>query len=465
MAVNTYYNSMYPVNIKPYNPQRNKKPVGAVNDDPQSKNGSNQSTDNEGTGSSKSYELKSSVNSGNVNISQITNDFRNTLTAIGAPKEIEEEVSGYLSLVDIQSQKGTPSTNIIKANLKNASTILDDYITKTLGRPSKVVSNWVDVVLLQNVDYKTTPKTSNSTPIEPQIPSQQTVNIPPEQAQTIPPQTTEDYISSQPVQVDTTTFTASPESIKLQNLYNKCGKLTDSGDYDKALDGYNKALALAQNLGDHPTQAQIHMDMAFIHDVNNNYPQALDNYNNAATLAAQSNDMITQAQAHYNMATIYDDFGKTDIALDHYHTALSFDGATENIKGQTLTLNSIGNVYSSQADYKTSLDYYKVGYGLATDQNDKEGQAAILSNTANVFNELGNNKKALKLYGNSAKFDMAAGNASGVAKSYEQAGDIMIKNGLTDKAAALYQKSMSVSQQIGDSAWTSRLTDKLNSLS
>src|SRR5699024_9041442 len=92
--------------------------------------------------------------SATINIAQILKDFNNTALAIGTPAELKEEVDGYLALVEKQVQKDNPNTKLIKSNLKNASSILDGYISKTLNKDSKVVENWVDALFLQQIDFK-----------------------------------------------------------------------------------------------------------------------------------------------------------------------------------------------------------------------------------------------------------------------------------------------------------------------
>ena len=79
-----------------------------------------------------------------INIAQILKDFKNTAAAIGTPDDLKEEVNGYLTLIEAQVKKDNPNTKLVKSNLKNASTILDNYISKTLNKESKVVENWVD---------------------------------------------------------------------------------------------------------------------------------------------------------------------------------------------------------------------------------------------------------------------------------------------------------------------------------
>lgn len=90
--------------------------------------------------------------SSNINIAQILKDFRNTASAIATPDDLMEEVNGYLSLIDSQVRKDNPNVKLIKSNLKNASSILDGFISTTLNKDSKVVENWVDALFLQQID-------------------------------------------------------------------------------------------------------------------------------------------------------------------------------------------------------------------------------------------------------------------------------------------------------------------------
>ena len=44
-------------------------------------------------------------NAQNINVSQILTDFRSTANAVGAPKDITEEVGAYLDLIQTQAEK------------------------------------------------------------------------------------------------------------------------------------------------------------------------------------------------------------------------------------------------------------------------------------------------------------------------------------------------------------------------
>ena len=461
-------NGIYPVNFYPYNINIKKKsPVEKVNPDDEQKQLPRDNADFKEQQTSSGYKSSIDYSNGKVNISQIIVDFKNTLKAIGASKEVNEEVETYLKLVELQSVKENPSQKIIKSNLTNAAVILDGYITETLNKPSGVVKNWVDALLLQKVDYKTNchseakPKnlsnSENSQTDRSFAMLRMTEGIMETKENNVLPQN--DNIIKKNIQ--------RPEDIKLEELYKKAEKIVDSGNFDKALSVYEKLIPFSQKIKNTEVETKLYMDKAYIHDENGDYIKALESYNKAANVAFKAGNQEIQAQAHYNMASIYDDFGKTDAALSHYYESISLDGQVENLKGQSLALNDIGNVFAGQYDYKQALSHFKVGFSLTKETGDNKGKACILSNTAGVFKDLGHDDKAIKYYRDSIKIDTKIGNVEGYAKSFEQAGDIMLRNNQLYKAENLYKKSLIAAQKVGDQSWSSRILDKLqqNSLS
>lgn len=466
-------NGIYPVNLYPYNIQINKKsPVEKVSPEPEQKQTTPDNHDLTEQHSSSGYRHSIDYTNSKVNISQIVLDFKNTLKAIGASKEVNDEVEAYLNLVELQSVKENPSQRIIKSNLANAAVILDGYISETLNKPSTVVKNWIDALLLQKVEYKSDKPVENkgNNSIISRYSEIPEPSCHPERSEGSV-QTAESTAISEKtdfsglIQGNKVVKNTSPADIKLEELYKKAGKIADSGDYDKALSSYEKLISFSQKLNNIGIQIRLYMDKAFIHDVNGDYINALESYNEAAKLAFESGNSEIQAKAHYNMASIYDDFGKEDAALAHYYESLSLDGETDNLKGQSITLNDVGNVFSENKDYRQALDHFKVGFSLASELKDNAGKACILSNTAGVFRDLGYDDKAVRYYRDSIKFDTRIGNTEGYARSYEQAGDIMFRNNYPEKAESLYKKSLIAAQKIGDKGWSAKILDKLQQTS
>ena len=174
------YNSLYPINVKPY--YVNRQVVKRKEDDESSSNGKAQAQEAQENAIAQQNQRPSNSSYGEafarqqypngqqsaidyskstVNIAQIITDFKNTTEAIGAPDDIKAEVHTYLGLIEAQSQKTNPNGKIIQTNLKTASQILDNYITETLKKPSDVVEKWIDALFLQKIDFKSDPTAIN----------------------------------------------------------------------------------------------------------------------------------------------------------------------------------------------------------------------------------------------------------------------------------------------------------------
>lgn len=162
--------------------------------------------------------------SSSINIAQILKDFKNTAVAIGTPDELNEEVDSYLQLIQKQVSKENPNIKRIKTDLKNASSILDEYISKTLNKDSKVVENWVDALFLQDIDFK-----YNEDDINPQFLVKFPEGSTDKAQKTETPQQTEKVESVQtediPTQIETKTNVFVPQDSELKSLFLQSKKL------------------------------------------------------------------------------------------------------------------------------------------------------------------------------------------------------------------------------------------------
>lgn len=151
------YNSINPINITYRNPKQGyaSQTQDAQNQEQQPVSYENGSNGNRHFPNGAKVAIDYTKNT--INISQIVTDFKSTILAINAPDDISQEVGSYLSLVEKESQKANPSRDIIVSNLKNASRISDEYIAKSLNKPSRVVEGWIDALFMQNIELKSDP--------------------------------------------------------------------------------------------------------------------------------------------------------------------------------------------------------------------------------------------------------------------------------------------------------------------
>lgn len=447
------YNSVYPVGINHYAPQiKKKKDTNPVASEAEQQSQAPVDKDSSQQGSSFASQNVIDYSTSKVNITQIIVDFNNTITAIGAPKELEHEVRGYLGLVELQAVKDKPSKGVIKSNLKSAAIILDDYISSTLKKPSNVVAGWIDALLLQQVDYKANVELANKSIDE-------TLNVKQEQAITsvekIEPTVEKVVLDNENLALYL------PEDSNLKRVLLQAKKYKEIQEPEKAMECFAKALNYAKKIDDKKAQAVIFIDVAELKDDANNIGDALKCFNTAKNITIELNDTTLRAKAHAGMGAIYDEVGEFNVAMEHYFNVLSLDGENENLKSQSMTLNNIGNMQISQYEPKNALGYYKEAFSLAKQIPDVDAMGTILSNTAGVYKDLGKGAKSLKYYKESIKCDTKAGKVLDCAKSFEQSGDIMIDLGKKDKAVKLYKNALKNAQQADDNELAKRMASKL----
>lgn len=450
------YNTIYPVNIKPYVPPQ-KKPAAANGEETSQTSDlqrGNRGLDEYQKRDKENYQSPEYPNGkkatidyskSKVNIAQIITDFKNTAQAIGTPDYIVEEVDQYLAMAQTQSLKSEPNKKLIQANLKNASTILDDFISKTLNKNSKVVENWIDALFLQQVDYKFNeevinpdflvklPGKDNSKAIEKaeQNKLNETQTSSTSSAQETPPVT-------EPAQKSNVYI---PENPEIKKAFIQGKRLVSANEPQKALAAFGSALNTAQNTQDEQAQSMICYEIGQIYDKNDNLEEALKYYNQSLQTASDNN---LKAKAYYSMAEIYNDVVYFEPAMNHYYAAISFAGEAENLNAQTKALSEIAQMYAERYDKENAVEYFDVAKEIASETKNNKTLGAVYSKSGDTMKKLEENVSALNDYKESSRYYEMAESPIKMAKNYEKAANVMSKLGNNSKAKTLLQKAFNI---------------------
>jgi len=477
---NRLYNSIYPLQIKPYIPPQTKKTVKQEEDN----NSSSHSSDFNKDRRAKAYETdtftptnpdgkrtltrqefpdgtKSAIDysKSQVNIAQILTDFKNTALAIGSPQNILQEVEQYLSLAESESLKNEPNKKLIQSNLRNASSILDNFISVTLDKKSKVVENWVDALFLQQVNYKSDPTTINEDFLV-KLPDKETGDMKPispnlvqskpeEQSEVLEEDIQEEIQQPKPYYIPT------DEDIK-QSLQ-KAKRIAFTNPIE-AKELLMTTLEKAMSIGDTNAEGIASFELGKILDNQDELPEALMYYHQAFK---STNDNNLKAKSLYSMAKIYDDVVYFGPAMEHYFAAISYAGEAENLKAQTLILSEIGDLYSERYDIPNTYHYYSVAKNIADDTNDNKTKAFVWSRSGDALTVLNENVNALNDYKVSSQFYAQTDSSLKMAKNYEKASQIMQKLGNINKAKSLLETAQKIALNIDDIGYAQLLEQQL----
>ena len=398
-----------------------------------------------------------------INIAQILKDFRNTAAAIGTPDDLNEIVNGYLTVVQKQVEKENVDSKLVKTTLKNAATVLDNYISETLKKESKVVENWVDALFLQNIDLKYDEKSINERFLVkfPENSKAQTSRQEELQATAQEEVVVHDNPKVIPITIAGQTKTTKiPQDKELKSLFIQAKKYAYANDPQNAIRSFEKALNRALEIDDTETSGKIYYEVGKIYDDHDYVAQALKSYNQSIKLSKDEN---VRAKAHYSMAQIYDDVNQITPAMDHYFSTVSYAGEAENLPAQSASLTKIGNIYTDMYD-KEAFEYYNVADGLAQETKNKNLNGFVASNTAKAHMKFDEPEQALKSYSKAVKNYSEAESPLKAAQNYLAAADIMVEFNSLNKAYNLLTKAQKYARQTDNINLMNEINTKLSQL-
>lgn len=384
-----------------------------------------------------------------VNIAQILKDFRGTIKAIGSSPELTDEVEIYLSLVEKQVRKENPDVKVIRSNLKNASALLDDYISETLQRPSKVVENWIDALFLQQINYK-----FNEEEVNPNF----LVKFPNQKKDEENQDSSEDENSEDENQEEEKSYEIKvPQDEKLKSLFVQAKKFVYANDSKRAMETFREALDRALEVQDSDTESKILFEIGKIYDKNDYLEQALSSYSKSLNVTT---DLNIKTKAHYSMAQIYDDVAQFEPAINHYMSSISYAGVNENLIAQSTSLTKIGNIYSDEYK-KEAFEFLMEADAIASETDNAKAKGYVSSNIANAFNKFNEPQNALKYYSSACKEYSDANETKKVAINYKRAAELMQDYKNYHKARALFRKALTKAEQTDDEQLVSEVREAL----
>lgn len=375
-----------------------------------------------------------------INIAQILKDFRNTIKAIGASDELAQEANSYLELVEKQASKENPDSKLVRSNLKNASTLLDNYISETLQRPSKVVENWIEALFLQQINYK-----FDEAEINPHFLVKFPGGTAEEDEEKSRVENNEESTESG-IKASEKPSVFIPSDSKLKSLFIQGKKYAYANDSKKAMEIFQEALQRALEINDSETESKIMFEVGKIYDKNDYLAQALTSYNKSVEKTTDAN---VKTQAYYSMAQIYDDVAQFEPAINHYMSSISFAGESDNLIAQSTSLTKIGNIFTDKYD-KEGFDFLEEAELLANETNNSKAKAYVSSNIANAYNKLNEPQNALKYYSNAVKEYQNIGDAKKTALNYKRAAEVMSDYDNPSKAKSLLKKALYTARQTDD---------------
>ncbi len=321
-----------------------------------------------------------------IPLNDVIHDFNNTMTALGVDETTQQEVATYLGVVRLQAGKEQPEVGYIKQTLRTAANTLDQYIGKALGQPSKVVKEWVDALLMQDIDYK-----ANIAPEE--------VNPPKTASQRPPSQPPDPGPDTNPTMVPPDKAETTGVKTQLKSLIETAKTLQSQQQFLQADETLQTALDLLQERNKPDWEGKVWGLRGKILDQGGQWQKALNAYEQAADRFAQAQLPQKQSYALQAAASLLEDHGDLQKAKGYYEQVVSLDEKTGDSRTLLHSLNDLGSVALKVGDTTQAIQALeKAAQLLPTENISPAVQSDIQANLAAAYRRTQNYSQAIDTY-------------------------------------------------------------------
>jgi tetratricopeptide (TPR) repeat protein len=183
-----------------------------------------------------------------------------------------------------------------------------------------------------------------------------------------------------------------------------------------------------------------------------NYEQALEYYERSRKIEEEFGNRAGVATSLHQIGIIQQQRGDYEQALECYERALQIKEDLGNPASVAISLHQIGMIQQLRGDYEQALEYYERARKINEELDNRAGVAASLHQIGRIHHERGDYEQALEYYERSHKIKEEFGNRAGVANSLHQIGMIQQARGDYEQALEYYERALKINEELGDPA-------------
>ncbi|HEY9632201.1 MAG TPA: tetratricopeptide repeat protein [Coleofasciculaceae cyanobacterium] len=223
--------------------------------------------------------------------------------------------------------------------------------------------------------------------------------------------------------------------VSIGSIYN------DQGEHQKALDYFNRGLAIRREVKNRIRDAIARASADNTGSNSGDKQELLDLYNQAL---ASSN--FSEAALLYSLGNVYFKLGENQKALESYNQALTLYGAVKKPLSEATVLGNIGNLYFQSGETKKALDFYNQALEIQRAEKDTAAQAKTLSSIGSIYAQLGERQKALAAYNQALELQRERKDLLGQADILEGIGLLYFLSGQFQLALDSYNQALKLQQ-------------------
>ena len=219
-------------------------------------------------------------------------------------------------------------------------------------------------------------------------------------------------------------------------------------DNDKALSYYNKSLVLYEQLADKSGRAKNYLNSGSAYKGLRNMPKALEMYQKAAAIWKENGDIKRLAGAIYGVGTVYSIMGEYPIALTYFEQSLQLSGQNGVTQYVLANLTGFAFIYINLSNFQKALEYHEKALVIMRTLRTKDS-SVMLSSIAEDYAGLKQTDKAEKYYLQSIKTSEQLGNPANPSM-LSNFGNLYSDLSNFAQAWAIFKKGLVIAQKQDD---------------
>ncbi|HKQ74382.1 MAG TPA: tetratricopeptide repeat protein [Blastocatellia bacterium] len=182
------------------------------------------------------------------------------------------------------------------------------------------------------------------------------------------------------------------------------GPASNATTTQQKLANLEQALTRAREKKDRDMEAQMLINIGWLHHQTGAKEKALDYSSQGLAVARGAEDKRREAIALNNLGLIYSVLGERQKALVHLNQALALFRKLDNRPEEANTLNNLGAAYRSQGSKQKAIEYYLMSLDISQNAGDLRKAGIALNDIGLIHQSSGEKQKALEHYQRAVSF-------------------------------------------------------------
>ena len=236
----------------------------------------------------------------------------------------------------------------------------------------------------------------------------------------------------------------------VSNLFQQGNEQFQAGQFQAALQSWEQALSICQNLNKPQWQASTLGNLGKAYDCLGQHQKAIECHQKSLELSKHIRDPKTEMIALIDLGHAFDAMGQYTKAIESHEEALNLASKLGEKNLEIGALSGLGNAYDSLHQYRKAIDYYLQQLVISHDLKDELNQAYALNNLGNAYRKSGKLQKGIEYLEQSLIIKQKLNDLYSTANTFGSLGNMYCSLGQYQRAIECHLQQLKIYQKVGD---------------